>query len=50
MVHIVSRSFKMEKVLRLTQANILAATFFSNPLGELGVSAFVIDTEGEIYS
>lgn len=50
MVHIVSRSFKMERVLRITQANILAATFFSNPSGELGVSALAIDTEGEVHN
>lgn len=50
MAHIISRSFKIERMLRLTQANILAATFFSNPRGDLGVSAFVIDTEGNIYS
>lgn len=50
MVHIINRSFHLERMFRLTQTNILDAIFFSNPRESFGVSALMIDTYGDVYN
>jgi hypothetical protein len=48
--HLLSRSFKVVKMLMISEVNILAAHFTNNPLSELGCKAHLVDTDGDIYN
>jgi hypothetical protein len=48
--HLISRSFRTTRMVTLSESSILAATFASNPLTDLGVTGYVVDAEGEIFN
>ena len=48
--HIISRSFKVVKMVMISEANILAAHLTNSPLSELGCKGHLVDTDGDIYN
>jgi metal-dependent HD superfamily phosphatase/phosphodiesterase len=50
LAHIISRSFKLEKLVRLTENSIITAIFCTSTSSELGVEGLIVDIEGKVHT